>query len=48
MGSREGTSGLCRGCLAGSVLVAAGGPALVGNDWDEDHHDVEFIDETRR
>jgi hypothetical protein len=27
-----GTNGLCRGCLAGSVLVAAGGSALLGTD----------------
>jgi arsenite methyltransferase len=31
-GAVEGTNGFCRGCLAGSVLVAAGGSALVGTD----------------
>ncbi len=31
-GKAEGTNGFCRGCLAGSVLVAAGGSALKGSD----------------
>ncbi len=30
--SPKGTNGFCRDCLAGSVLVAAGGSALMGSD----------------